>query len=227
MSRAKNVVLVHGAWADGSSWSKVIPILIAKGLRPTAVQLPLTSLEEDVATVKRAIALEDGPLLLAGHSYGGAVMTESGGDTKVAGLIYVAAFAPDVGESAGALLASVPASPIAAEFKPDAEGYLKLTEKGVLEDFAQDLSEVEKKLLFVAQAPTSGKCLGGQISNPAWKSKPSWYIVAENDRAIPPDLERTMAGRIKAQTTSVSASHVAMLSRPEVVANVIINAARE
>jgi pimeloyl-ACP methyl ester carboxylesterase len=226
MSRANKVVLIHGAWADGSSWSKVIPILLAKGMRVTAVQMPLTSLEDDVATVKRAISLEDGPLLLAAHSYGGAVMTESGGDSKVAGLVYVAAFAPDAGESAGSLLAGVPPSPMATEFRPDAEGYLKLTEKGVLEDFAQDLPDAEKKLLFAAQAPTSGKSLGGTISKPAWKSKPSWYIVAENDRAIPPDLERTMAARIKAQTTSVGASHVAMLSQPAFVADVIIKASQ-
>ncbi len=225
MSNAKNIVLVHGAWADGSSWSKVIPKLDAKGLSVTAVQLPLSSFADDVATVARAIALEDGPVLLVGHSYGGAVITEAGQDPKVTGLVYVAAFAPDAGESAGSLLASVPPSPMGAELRPDANGFLKLTKTGVLDDFAQDLPAIEKLALFVAQAPTSGKSLGGTVTNPAWKTKPSWYIVANNDRAIPPALEATMAKRAKAETISVDASHVVMLAQPDKVVDVIVRAA--
>ena len=155
MSKSKNIVLVHGAWADGSSWSEVIPKLAAKGLNVTAVQLSLTSLADDAATVKRAIALEDGPVLLVGHSYGGAVITEAGGDPKATGLVYVAAFAPDAGESAGALLATVPPAPLATEGRPDADGFVKLTKAGIYDDFAQDLSDVEKAILFAAQAPTS------------------------------------------------------------------------
>ena len=226
MPSAKNVLLVHGAWADGSSWSKIIPKLEAKGLHVTAVQLPLTSLADDAATVKRAIALEDGPVLLAGHSYGGAVITEAGGDPKVTGLVYVSAFAPDAGESAGSLLGSVPPSPMGAELRPDANGFLKLTKAGVFDDFAQDLTTGEKDILFAAQAPTSGKSLGGTVTTPAWKTKPSWYVVAANDRAIPPELEATMAKKIKAETISVASSHVAMLSQPDTVAAFIIRAAQ-
>jgi pimeloyl-ACP methyl ester carboxylesterase len=223
---AKNVVLVHGAWADGSSWAKVIPKLEAKGLSVTAVQLPLTSLADDVATVRRALALEDGPVLLVGHSYGGAVITEAGNDPKVTGLVYVAAFAPDAGESAGSLGNTVAPAPLGAEVRPDANGILKLTRTGVLNDFAQDLSAGEKDILFAAQAPTSGKSLGGTVTTPAWKTKPSWYIVAANDRAIPPNLEMTMAKNIKAETTTVTSSHVAMLSQPDKVAAVIVRAAK-
>jgi pimeloyl-ACP methyl ester carboxylesterase len=225
MSKSKNIVLVHGAWADGSCWSEVIPKLAAKGLSVTAVQLPLTSLADDAATVKRAIALEDGPVLLVGHSYGGAVITEAGGDPKVTGLVYVAAFAPDAGESAGALLASVPPTPLASEGRPDADGFVKLTKTGIFDDFAQDLSDVEKAILFAAQAPTSVKSLGGNVSTPAWKSKPCWYIVATNDRAIPPALETTMAKRMGAETISIAASHVVMLSHPDEVTDLILRAA--
>ncbi|WP_249780927.1 alpha/beta hydrolase [Bradyrhizobium sp. dw_78] len=217
----KNVILVHGAWADGSSWSKVIPLLDAKGFNVVAVQLPLTSLADDAATVKRAIALENGPVLLVGHSYGGAVITEAGDDPKVKGLVYVAAFAPDAGQSAGSLSGSVPV-PLNDQVRPDANGFLKLTKAGVYDDFAQDLSTQEKEVLFAAEAPTSVNALGGKIGDPAWRHKPSWYIVAANDRAISPKLERTMAQTIHA-TTSVllHTSHVAMLAQPQEVAGVI------
>ncbi len=221
----KNIILVHGAWADGSSWSRLIPLLLAKGYDVTAVQLPLTSLADDAATVKRAIALEDGPVILVGHSYGGAVITEAGDDPKVAGLVYVAAFAPDAGQSAGSLSASVPPPPMASEARPDAEGFLKLTRAGVYDDFAQDVPPALKAQLYVAQAPTSVKSLGGNITVAAWRSKPSWYIVAGNDRAIPPSLEAAMARTINATTTTIQASHVAMLSHPAEVAAVIERAA--
>jgi pimeloyl-ACP methyl ester carboxylesterase len=224
-SQVKNVILVHGAWADGSSWSKVIPLLNAKGLNVVAVQLPLTSLADDAATVKRAVALEDGPVLLVGHSYGGAVITEAGNDPKVSGLVYVAAFAPDDGQSAGSLGATMAPPPLAAEVKPDSEGFLKLTKAGIYESFAQDLSASEKAILYAAQAPTNAKSLGGNISNAAWHSKPSWYIVASKDRAIQPDLEASMASKIHATTTTVASSHVPMLSHPDAVAAVIEHAA--
>lgn len=220
-----NVILVHGAWADGSSWSKVIPLLNAKGLHVVAVQLPLTSLMDDAATVKRAIGLEDGPVLLVGHSYGGAVITEAGNDPKVKGLVYVAAFAPDDGQSAGSLGATMPPPPLAAEVKPDSEGFLKLSKNGIYESFAQDLSAGEKALLYAAQAPTNAKSLGGNISSAAWHSKPSWYIVASQDRAIQPQLEASMASKIHATTTTVASSHVPMLSHPDAVAAVIEKAA--
>jgi pimeloyl-ACP methyl ester carboxylesterase len=223
---AKNVLLVHGAWADGSSWSKVIPKLEARGLNVVAVQLPLTSLADDVATVQRALALEDGPVLLVGHSYGGVIITEAGNDPKVAGLVYVAAFAPDAGESAGSLGSTVAPAPIDAEIRPDAGGFLKLTKDGVFKDFAQDLTPGEKDIVFATQAPTFGKALGGTVTTPAWKTKPSWYIVAANDRAIPPNLEMTMAKKIKAETISITSSHVAMLSQPDMVAAFIVRAAQ-
>jgi pimeloyl-ACP methyl ester carboxylesterase len=220
-----NVILVHGAWADGSSWSKVIPLLTAKGLNVTAVQLPLTSLEDDAATVQRAIALETGPVILVGHSYGGAVITEAGVDPKVTGLVYVAAFAPDAGQSAGSLGASAPPAPLGAEVRPDASGFLKITKDGFFSDFAQDLPMSERADLYASQAPTNVKALGGVITAAAWKTKPSWYIVAADDRAINPELEKTMAQTIHAKTTIVSASHLAMLSKPAEVAAVILDAA--
>jgi pimeloyl-ACP methyl ester carboxylesterase len=221
-----NILLVHGAWADGSSWSRVIPLLQAERLNATAVQLPLTSLDDDVATVKRAIALEDGPILLVGHSYGGVVITQAGVDPKVVGLVYVTAFAPDIGETVGSLASSAPPAPLASEIRPGANGFLKLTRAGVLENFAQDLSDAEKNTLFAVQAPTSGMVLGGAVASAAWKTKPSWHIVATNDRAIPQNLERTMAVKINAHTISIAASHAVMLSRPQEVASLIIEAAR-
>ena len=222
---AKNVILVHGAWADGSSWSKIIPLLTAKGLNVTAVQLPLTSLADDVATVKRALALETGPVVLVGHSYGGAVITEAGNDPKVTALVYVAAFAPDAGQSAGSLGASVPPVPLGTEVRPDSQGFLKLTKTGVYEDFAQDVTMAEKLELYAAQAPTNGKALGGTISLPAWRSKASWYIVAAEDRAISPTLEAAMAKTIQAKTTTIKGSHLIMLSKAPAVAAVIEDAA--
>jgi pimeloyl-ACP methyl ester carboxylesterase len=224
MVNAANVILVHGAWADGSCWSKVIPLLESRALRVSAVQLPLTSLDSDVATVRRAIALADGPTVLVGHSYGGVVITEAGNDTKVVGLVYIAAFAPDAGESAGSLGASVAPAPLGAEIRPDKEGYLRLTEGGVKNDFAQDLTPTEKAILFAAQAPTAAAALAGTVSVPAWKARPSWYLVATADRAIQPDLERTMANTIKAKTVEVGSSHVAMLARPQETANLILEA---
>jgi pimeloyl-ACP methyl ester carboxylesterase len=225
MTKASNVVLVHGAWADGSSWSKVIPILRKHDLRVTAVQLPLTSLQDDVKSVARAVAQLEGPTILVGHSYGGVVITEAGNDPKVVGLVYVAAFAPDAGESAGSLGASAAPSPLGTELRPDQEGFLRITEAGVRESFAQDLSASEKDVVFAVQSPTAGAALGGNITKPAWKSKPSWYLVATADRAIQPNLERAMAKKIKATAIEVKSSHLPMLSRPEETARLIIDAA--
>jgi pimeloyl-ACP methyl ester carboxylesterase len=224
MVKASNIILVHGAWADGSSWSKVIPLLLARGLHVTAVQLPLTSLRDDVATAKRAIALENGPIVLVGHSYGGVVITEAGNDPNVVGLVYIAAFAPDAGQSVGSLGASGKPAPMGSEVRPDSQGFLKLTEAGVKNDFAQDLTPVERSILFAAQAPIASIALGENVSTAAWKTKPSWYLVATADRAIQPDLERAMAKTIKAKTIEVDASHVAMLARPKETANLILEA---
>jgi pimeloyl-ACP methyl ester carboxylesterase len=223
-TEVKTVLLIHGAWADGSSWWKVIPLLEAKGLHVVAVQIPLTSFADDVAATQRAIALEDGPVLLVGHSYGGAVITEAGNDPKVAGLIYVSAVAPDAGESTFRLITSVP-TPIGSELRPDKTGFLKLTPKGITEDFAQDLPAKEIAVLIATQVPVSVAAMKGEITVPAWKSKPSWYIVAANDRAISPDLEAAQAKKIGATTTTVPSSHVIMLAQPSKVAAVIFDAA--
>jgi pimeloyl-ACP methyl ester carboxylesterase len=220
----RNVLLVHGAWADGSSWSKVVPLLEAKGLHVIAVQIPLTSFADDVAATQRAIALEDGPVLLVGHSYGGAVITEAGNDPKVAGLIYISAVAPDKGESAFGLITSKP-TPIGTELRPDKSGYIKLTPKGVAEDFAQDLSANEISVLTATQVPTNVAAMNAEITIPAWKSKPSWFVIAANDRTISPDLEAAMATKIGATITTVQSSHVVMLAHPSKVASVIVDAA--
>lgn len=221
----KNIVLIHGAFADGSSWSKIIPLLEAKALSVIAVQNPLTSLADDVAAAKRAIALQDGPVLLVGHSWGGAVITEAGNDPKVAGLVFVAAGAPDEGQSFGEMGQEAPAAPGFGEIRPDASGFLSLTAKGVTEDFAQDLPEAESKIIFATQGPWSSKALGDKISKAAWKTKPSWYIVASKDRMINPNLQQTLAKKIKATTIIIQASHVPMISQPAKVASFIIEAA--
>ena len=222
----KNVVLVHGAWADGSSWSKVIPLLKAKGLHVVAVQNPLTSLVDDVATTKRAIALQDGSVLLVGHSYGGAVITEAGNDPKVIGLVYVAAFAPNDGEALVELGKEFPVPPGNAEAKPDEAGFLSLTQKGVIEDFAQDLPLSERRVMAATQGPTSINAFTQKISIAAWKTKPSWYVVAQNDRMIAPAFEVAMAKTIKAKSITLPSSHVPMLSHPDEVAAFITEAAQ-
>lgn len=221
-----NIVLVHGAWADGSSWAKIIPSLEAKGFHVVAVKNPLTSLADDVVTTKRAIALMDGPVLLVGHSYGGAVITEAGSDPKVAGLVFVAAFAPDAGQALGELGKDLPPAPGGAELRPDAQGFLSLTPKGIEEDFAADLSPTERKVLTATQGPTNGACFGAKITTAAWRSKPTWYVVASNDRMISPDLERQFAKAMNAKTITLPSSHVPMLSHPTEVANFIADAAR-
>jgi pimeloyl-ACP methyl ester carboxylesterase len=222
----RNVVLVHGAWADGSSWAKVIPVLEEAGLNAVAVQNPLTSLADDVAAARRAIAIQDGPVLLVGHSYGGAIITEAGADPKVAGLVYVAAFAPDEGQAVFDLGKDLPPAPGGAELRPDATGYLTMTLKGVEENFAQDLPKAERRLLAATQGATNSAAFGAKVSNAAWKAKPTWYVVAEDDRMIPPELERRFAKAMKAKTLALPSSHVPMLSHAREVAKLIIDAAR-
>ncbi|GAB3800048.1 alpha/beta hydrolase [Spirosoma humi] len=223
----KNVVLIHGAFADGSSWAKVIPLLEAKGLHVVAVQNPLSSLEDDVAAAKRAIALQDGPVLLVGHSWGGVVISEAGTDPKVAGLVYVAAFAPNDNESLVDASKAFPPTPGLGEAKPDAAGFLSLTAKGIHEDFCPDLPIAERKIVLATQGPWSSSCTTAKVSKAAWNVKPSWYIVASEDRMINPDLERHFAKTMKAKTLEVKASHVPMLSQPKQVADFISEAARK
>lgn len=222
-----NVVLVHGAWADGSSWSKVIPLLTARGLNVVAVQLPLSSLTEDVATVKRALALVDGPVLLVGHSYGGVVITEAGNDPKVAGLVYVAAFAPQEGQSAFDLAVSDPA-PVLQELRQDQFGFLKITPIGIRRDFAPDLSDAEQAILSVTQGPTAaGVALAAPVSQAAWRTRPCWFVIAANDRVLSPALQATFAEQMNATALRLSSSHVPMLSQPYAVASLIRRAARD
>src|SRR5258705_13061696 len=187
--RVRNVVLVHGAWADGSSWPKVIPLLEKAGLNAVAIQNPLTSLADDVAATKRAIARLDGPVILVGHSYGGAVISEGGNDPKVVGLVYVAAFAPDVGEAVGELGKEFPLAPGGAELRPDAGGFLTMTTKGVLENFAQDLPLADGKLLAATQGPTNGAVFGAELTNAAWKTEATGDVGGVHDREIRPEPE--------------------------------------
>jgi pimeloyl-ACP methyl ester carboxylesterase len=225
MPTVKNIVLVHGAWADGSSWSKVIPLLQAKGLKVVAVQNPLTSIADDVAATNRMVNAQDGPVLLVGHSYGGAIITEAGNNSKVVGLVYVAAFAPDEGETLGGLAKNYPPTPVFAEVYPIEDGFLLLTAKGIMEDFAQDLSLEEKKTMIATQGATQGAVLSTPITKAAWHTKPSWFVIASNDRSISPEQEISTAKRMNAKTLTVPSSHVAMLAQPEKVADFIIEAA--
>ena len=222
----RNVVLVHGAFADGSSWSKVIPLLEAKGLHVTAVQNPLSSLADDVAATKRAIANQDGPVILVGHSWAGMVISEAGNDPKVAELVYVAALVPDEGQSANDVVKPYPPSPGLGEAKPDAAGFLSLTRKGIDEDFVPDVPAAERAILYATQGTWNSACLGDKVSVPAWTTKPSWYI-AVNDRMLSPEYEQAIAKHIHATTTTLATGHVPMLSKPKNVAAVIIDAANK
>jgi len=221
----RNIVIVHGAWADGSCWSEVSPLLQTKGLHVVAVQNPLTSLADDVAATRRAIALQDGPVLLVGHSYGGAVITEAGNDPKVVALVYVAAFAPSSGESVSSIAKLFPPPPLFSEVRSNAGGFLTVTAKGIAEDFAQDLPDTEKQVLTATQAPTAAAVFEAAITTAAWKTKPSWFVIASNDRAVAPELEKSEAVAMKATSITVPSSHVVMLSHPIEVADVIEQAA--
>jgi pimeloyl-ACP methyl ester carboxylesterase len=225
MNAIFNVILVHGAWADGSSWSKVIPLLAAKGMTVTAVQLPLTSFDADVAAVRRAIALAEGDVVLVGHSYAGAVIGEAGNDSKVQRMVYIDAFAPDAGESAGSLFAQFAAAPLGAEMRPDAEGFIKLSREGALNLFAQDLDDGEKALVYATQGPINGAALGGTLSQAAWRNRPTFYLIGDQDRAIPRAEQERMAIRMDATIEHVDTSHVPMLAKPQVVASFILKAA--
>jgi pimeloyl-ACP methyl ester carboxylesterase len=220
----KTVVLVHGAWADGSSWEKVIPLLQAKGLHVVSVQNPLTSLADDVAATKRAIAFQQGPVVLVGRSWAGTVITEAGTDPKVAALVYVAAFAPDPGQSTNDVAKQAAPPPGLSTVKPDGAGFVYQSDEGVAKNFAQDLPAAQTKVMAATQGPIAAKLFDDKVTHAAWKNKPSWFVVAKNDRMIQPDLERAMAKKINAKTTELPTSHVAMLVRPKDVAAVILAA---
>jgi pimeloyl-ACP methyl ester carboxylesterase len=221
-----NVVLVHGAFAEGSSWSKLIPLLQAQGHHVTSVAIPLTSFPEDVAATKRAIGVLEGPILLVGHSYGGVVITEAGNEAKVTGLVYAAAFAPDAGQSIGDVSKGFPQAPGLTAVRPLPDGYLLLTVKGIEEDFAQDLGAAEKALLVALQPQTAGSIFEARPSTAAWRAKKSFYVVASKDRMIAPEQELSMAKAIGAKTISLPSSHCVMLSHPTEVAQVVDEAAR-
>ena len=218
------VVLVHGAFADGSSWDKVIPLLQAKGLKVVAVQNPLTSLADDVAAAQRVIDAQTGRVILVGHSWGGTVITEAGTSDKVKALVYVAAFAPSEGEASGELGKDYPTPPGIATLVPDAAGFLYLPEESVRLNFAQDLPAATTRLMAATQGPIQGKAFADKTTVAAWKHKPSYYIVAGKDRMIAPELEQAFARKINATTTVLQTSHVPMLSQPKQVAEVILAA---
>jgi pimeloyl-ACP methyl ester carboxylesterase len=222
--QARNVVLVHGLFADGSCWTEVIPRLQAAGLNVTSVQNPLTTLEEAVAAAQRVLARQDGPTVLAGHSFSGMIVTEAGVDPKVSAVVYIAARAPDAGEDYGALAQKFPTPPASAGIVFDGdEG--RLTEAAFLRDFAGDLPEAKAKVLYAVQEPFHKALLTGKTTNAAWRSKPSFYAVSTEDRTINPDLERFMAKRMGAKTIEVKASHLALISQPEAIASLILEAA--
>jgi pimeloyl-ACP methyl ester carboxylesterase len=222
--KARNVVLVHGLFADGSCWSEVIARLQPKGINVTAVQNPLTSLNDAVEATQRVLAIQDGPTVLVAHSFGGMIVTEAGMDPKVSAVVYVAARAPDAGEDYTALAKQFPTPPASAGIVWSGdEG--RLGEEAFLRDFAGDLPADKARILYAVQAPFKRALLVDKTTNAAWRSKPSWYVVSTEDRTIDPDIERFMAKRMGAKTIEVKASHLSLISQPDTIANVILEAA--
>ena len=221
------IVLIHGAFADASSWNKVIPILQGDGYMVTAVQIPLSSLSDDVTATKRVLDAQTGPVVLVGHSWGGAVITAAAaGDKRIKSLVYVAAFAPEAGEVVTAPAANFPAPELNSVLKPDEAGFVYIDRARFHDAFARDLPEADTRIMAATQKPINGKSFGETMPAAAWKTIPSWYIVSTEDRAINPDLERYYAKRIGATTTEIKASHVPFLSHPKEVARVIEAAAK-
>jgi pimeloyl-ACP methyl ester carboxylesterase len=226
MNTRPNIVLVHGAWADGSSWSGVIERLQAGGYHVTAPQFPLTALADDLARLRQVLERQDGPTIVAGHSYGGQIMTALGTDAPhVAGLVYIAAFGLDQGESLGALLSQGPVTPALAHLVTDSQGFGWLSEDDFVHHFAADVDPVTAKVMYAVQQPLATSAFTDVMAVPAWKTLPSWYLVAANDEALPPDAERQFAARMGATTIEIPSSHVAMVSHPADVAQLITTAA--
>lgn len=221
----KNIVLVHGAFADGSGWQEVYKILKKRGYNVSVVGNPNTGLGDDVAATKRVLARQDGPTILVGHSYGGVIITEAGNEPNVAGLVYIAAFAPDANESLLSLLQSGPPAPNSGILPPDAFGYIWYDKAKYHSGFCADLPKEQAEFLCDSQIPVSASVFGATIPNPAWKTKPTWYIVATEDQTIPPDGERFMAQRAGAKVTEIKASHLVFMSQPKPVVDVIETAA--
>jgi len=219
-----SVVLVHGAFADGSDWARVIPLLQARGVHVTAVQNPLTSLADDVAATQRAIAAAPGKVVLVGHSWGGTVITEAGADDKVAGLVYVSAFAPDVGQSSGELGRGYPTPPGLATLSADASGFLHISDEGMRTHFAFDVPAARAAVMAATQGPIAAKAFDEPVTVAAWKTHPSWFVVSTRDHMIAPELQLAMAHRIGAQVTKLPTSHVSQEVAPAKVAAVILDA---
>ena len=221
---ARNVVLVHGAWADGSSWAEVTARLQAAGLHVTAVQNPLTSLADSVAATRRALALQDGPTVLVAHSWGGTVISETGTDPKVTALVYVAARAPDAGEDFVALSAKFPTMPVRAGVQ-DHDGLTTISEQAFLKYFANGVAHKKAEVLYAVQEPTAASLFAERTTVAAWRSEPSWYAVSKLDQTIAPDLERFLAARMKATTVELDAGHLSLVSHPREIADLILAAA--
>jgi pimeloyl-ACP methyl ester carboxylesterase len=225
--KSKNIVIVHGAFADGSGYKKLYEILTRKGYQVTVVQNPLTSLEDDVDATVRALDRQDGPTILVGHSWGGTVITEAGTHPKVAALVYIAAFQPDKGETSVQWISSLPAAPEFGILPPDEKGVVYFDKSKFHAGFAADLSKEEADFMYASQGPIFGACFATAVREAAWKTKPSYGIVATEDKAINPDIERNMYRRAGTKITEIKGSHVLFISQPAAVANVIIAAANE
>ncbi len=223
---AKNIVLVHGGFVDGAGWEGVYKILKRDGYNVSVVQNPTISLDDDVAVTKRILAAQDGPAILVGHSYGGAVITEAGSDPKVAGLVYITAFAPDKGESVASLIENPPPGAPVPPILPPQDGYLFLDKAKFPASFAGDVDAEKAAFMADSQVPWGVAALSGKISEPAWRAKPSWYLIATDDKMIPPDAQRAMSKRAGATVVEVKGSHAIYVSQPGPVAKLIEEAAR-
>jgi pimeloyl-ACP methyl ester carboxylesterase len=215
------IVLVHGAWADGSSWGRVIPLLQAKGRKVIAAQLPLSSLADDLAATNRIVSDIEGPIVLVGHSWGGMAITQAGTADNVAALVYLSAFAPDVGESGGSLIGAHPTPPALSTVVTDRAGFVYQTDEGFVNNIAPDLPPGEARILAATQGRLAGKAFEQTVAVAAWKTKPSWFVVTAEDRVVSVELQSASARRMNAKTTVIHASHMSLLSRPDDVAAVI------
>jgi len=222
----KNIVLVHGGFVDGSGWEGVYSILKKDGYNVSIVQNPTISLKDDVAVTKRILAAQDGPAILVGHSYGGAVITEAGNDPKVAGLVYITAFAPDKGESVSSLIANPPPGAPVPPILPPQDGYLFLERAKFPASFAADVDAEKAAFMANSQVPWGVEALSGKISDPAWKTKPSWYLIVTDDKMIPPDAQRFMSKRAGSTVLEVKGSHAIYVSQPKAVAALVEQAAK-
>src|ERR1700724_2860386 len=226
ITMAKNIVLVHGGFVDGAGWEGVYKILKRDGYNVSVVQNPTISLDDDVAVTKRILAAQDGPAILVGHSYGGAVITEAGSDPKVAGLVYITAFAPDKGESVASLIENPPPGAPVPPILPPQDGYLFLDKAKFPASFAADVNAEKAAFMADSQVPWGVEALNGPVSEPAWKTKPRWYLVATEDKMIPPDAQRAMSKRAGSTVVEVKGSHAIYVSQPGAVAKLIEEAAR-